>query len=368
MKILFISAANSIHTVRWVNALASRGIDVHLVYLANHMPEEDDIDKRVTLHELPISGHKGYYLNAFRLRKIHKMISPDAINCHFASGYGTLSRLAKMENVVLTVLGSDIFTFPKISYIHKRIVQRNLRSARIITSSSYCMAEEVKKILRQNQKYDIRVVPFGVSLSKFMHRTYNANSSNKIVVTNIKTLKPIYGIDTMVRVIEQYRNLCIKQNDLDAFKRLQVNIYGKGPDKEKIQLLIDSLGLTKKVHLRGYIPNKDVPRVLSKTDIFLVTSLNESFGVSVIEAMAAKIPVIASDALGFTEIISNTSLGVIVNKYDPASFALSLYKLVKDPTARKALASNAYAEVERKYNWEQNVDIMLQAYRDASKN
>ena len=89
MKILFLSAANSIHTVKWINALASRGHEVYLVYNKGHEPKMDQINKNIHQHQLKYKGGVGYYLNAKELRKLKKEISPDIINVHYASGYGT---------------------------------------------------------------------------------------------------------------------------------------------------------------------------------------------------------------------------------------------------------------------------------------
>ena len=96
MKILFLSAANSVHTVKWVNTLAERKHEIHLVFNCGHAPSVDKIDGRVHLYQLKYSGTKGYYLNAKELKKLNKKINPDVINVHYASGYGTLARMAKL--------------------------------------------------------------------------------------------------------------------------------------------------------------------------------------------------------------------------------------------------------------------------------
>ena len=83
-KVLFLSAANSIHTVKWVNALCKE-FEVHLVYCINHKQEKDNIDSDVILHELKFESPLGYYTNSFQLKKIFKFINPDIVNVHYAS-------------------------------------------------------------------------------------------------------------------------------------------------------------------------------------------------------------------------------------------------------------------------------------------
>ena len=111
MKVLFISAADSIHTVRWVNSLAERKQDVILVSLPNHRMETNKIREDVKVFYLPVSGTKGYYLNAIALKKIYHRYHPDVVNVHYASGYCTLVRIARIPNVLLSVWGSDVYNF-----------------------------------------------------------------------------------------------------------------------------------------------------------------------------------------------------------------------------------------------------------------
>ena len=93
MKILYIAPASVNHTVRWVNAMVKKGHDVYLISLKQHSQGENKIDKRVKIHYLPFKGGIGYYLNSIQGRILLKKIEPDIINTHYASGYGTLSRI-----------------------------------------------------------------------------------------------------------------------------------------------------------------------------------------------------------------------------------------------------------------------------------
>ena len=70
MKILFIAPANSVHTVRWINALSEKENQVLLVSLPNHSEKKNTINSSVQVKYLPVSGMKGYYLNANALKKL----------------------------------------------------------------------------------------------------------------------------------------------------------------------------------------------------------------------------------------------------------------------------------------------------------
>ena len=135
MKILFLSAANSIHTVRWVNSLANRNHEIYLVYNRGHNPKADKIDKKVKLCELPFTGNRGYFFNVFALKKLAKKIKPDVINVHYASGYGTLARKSKLCPILLSVWGSDVYDFPNKSFVNK-------------TAHQYACREKVRRMHR----------------------------------------------------------------------------------------------------------------------------------------------------------------------------------------------------------------------------
>ena len=105
MKVLFLSAIENTHTIRWVNALANKGLEVILVGMKNDKNEKNKsmIDFKVKIIYLPIKGKIGYYLNRFFINKILEKENPDIINVHYASGYGTLGRFIKFENKILNV-------------------------------------------------------------------------------------------------------------------------------------------------------------------------------------------------------------------------------------------------------------------------
>ena len=83
-RVLFLAAANSTHTVKWVNSLCEN-YEVHLVYCSNHQPENDRINSNVVLHKLKFKASLGYYTNAFELKKVFNEIKPDIVNVHYAS-------------------------------------------------------------------------------------------------------------------------------------------------------------------------------------------------------------------------------------------------------------------------------------------
>lgn len=366
MKVLFLSAANNIHTIRWVNALTQRGIEIILVSLKNHNHQntKNKIDSKVKIYYLPFSGMKGYYLNIFSLKKIIKQTKPDLINVHYASGYGTLGRFLKTNKKLLNVWGSDIYDFPNQSKLKKQILLKNLKAFKYIASTSLCMAEETKRFL--NSKKTIFITPFGVDTKIF--KSLESKKEKKITIGIVKTLKKNYGIEYL---IEAFNILCerYKEEDSILYDNLYLEIYGEGELKNDLQNMVKEFELEKKVYFGGYIENIKLPEIINRFDIFCVpTSGNESFGVAAVEAMACEIPVIASNVDGLKEVVVNGQTGFIVPKKNSQKLAQKLDELIKNKTFRTVMGKNGRERVEELYEWEKNVGTMVEIYKKICKN
>ncbi|MCB6203681.1 glycosyltransferase [Extibacter muris] len=362
MKILILSAGNSVHTIKWVNTLAKREHEVYLVYNKGHEPQNGEVDENVVCICLKHGGNAGYFLNAGQLRKIEKQIRPEVINVHFASGYGTLARKAKIGPILLSIWGSDVYDFPNKSIIHHKLIEKNVMYASMLASTSECMAKQLRKVMGQPEM-DISITPFGVDLKLFdSHRFNNTNENRNIVIGNIKMLKPKYGIDKLIKAVSILEKRL--QNQAEDTKRISLKIYGEGNQKEELEELVKKLELGDIVSFEGYIPNTSVPEKLNEFDIFCAVSQldSESFGVAVVEAMAMQIPVVVSDVDGFKEVVNDGETGIVVSKEDVVEIASALEKLVMDSNLRKEYGMNGRKRVEQLFDWERNVNDMEQLY------
>lgn len=360
MKVLFLSAANNIHTVRWVNAIAERGHDVHLIFQRDHKPSVNKISSKVILHCLKFSGPMGYFTNVPELKCLFRLIKPDVVNAHYASGYGTLARLAKLRPLVLSVWGSDVYEFPYQNSLNMKIIIKNLLYADQITSTSHCMARQVRKLLG-SKAVSIEIIPFGVDLKK-LSRKSREEKREKICIGNIKALESIYGIDDLIKAIKILKMNLEHKGLKEISNSIVVQIYGDGSQKAKIEDLIKQLQLTDVVKLKGKIPNSEVPAALEEMDIFCVTSISESFGVSVVEAMAMELPVVATDVDGFKEVVEDGVTGIIVERSDPKAIAEALENLLLDKNLRIKMGKSGRKRVLELYNWKENVNMMLEIY------
>lgn len=357
-KLLILSAASSIHTVKWVNAL-SKFYEVHLVYCPNHAPKIHKINDNVFLHELKYKAKLGYYTNCLQMRKLYKIIKPDIINVHYASGYGTLSRLAKLPNTILNVWGSDVYDFPNESKLKKNILRKNIFYATKLASTSEVMAKEVYRQFPELKK-EIAITPFGVDTNKF--RKIDGKKTDKFIIGNIKALSPKYGIKYIILGVDDFIKKLIAENK--NYKNVECQIYGDGDQKEELIELVKSLGLEKTILFKGRIPNEEVPKTLSTFNVFCAASVvnSESFGVAIVEAMSCEVPVIATKIDGFNEVMVDKVTGIMVEKENYKEISNALWYIYNNEKKSIEFGKNGRKRVLEKYNWNNNVKTMIDVY------
>ena len=348
MKIAMISSGSSIHVKKIANALVDRGNEITLYTLPNNDKLLADFDKRIRIVKLPIKGKMGYYLNAPFIRHELKKNPVDIINAHYASGYGTLARLVGKHPLALAVFGADVYEYPFKSKLNMNTVIKNLDYSDVITSTSYVMAEKVKTYYRKDRQ--IYVTPFGVDLNRFCPMPVQKDEGFEIGI--VKKIEKKYGIEYLLEAM----SILIETYKIEDCKLL---VYGRGSALEEYKQLSEKMGLKNHVYFKGFIQNEKVPMALSHMDVACFPSIedSESFGVAAVEAMACGIPVVASDASGFTEVIENGITGFIVKKRDSQTLAEALYKIYQMSTdERKKMGDAGILRVKNYYNFDDNMD------------
>lgn len=356
MRIVLLSAATSVHTQRWANAYAERGLEVHL--LTQH-PATTGYHRSISVHDLPHSGGLGYLLNGRRLASLVRSLEPDVVNAHYATGYGSLVHSVRGVPVVLNVWGSDVFDFPRKSALHKWWVRRNLLRASQVVSTSEVMADRTRELVPERVRPT--VVPFGVGTDRFAPRTV-PGSPGQLVVGTVKTLAHKYGIDTLIHAFASLRR------DLPA-TGIRLRIVGDGPERAALADLAASLGLSDTVDLVGRVQHDRVPDELRKLDVFVALSRDdsESFGVAVIEASACGLPVVVSNAGGLPEVVRDGVTGSVVPRNDPAAAAKAVAHLLASADLRRQWGSAGRAHVQAHYEWAHCVDRMVAVLDQAIK-
>lgn len=351
MRILFLAAANAIHTVRWVNGLAARG---HQIVLASaHVPREP-LHPEVDYRRLSVPAPAGYFLNVRPLQQLLRAVQPDLLHAHYASGYGTLARLSGFHPTLLSVWGSDVYAFPETSPWHRQLLCHNLRFADQLASTSAAMAHRTAALLAGQTAPDLAVIPFGVDIELF--QPSERLPSRPFCIGTVKTLAPQYGIDYLLRAFALARLQGLPPS-------VRLRIVGGGPQEKALKQLALSLHLEPVVDWLGSVPHVEVPQHLKALDLYVALSRQESFGVAVIEASAAGLPVLVSDVGGLPEVVSDGHTGWVVPSGDLTAAAERMRWTCQHAEAARAIGQAGREWVAARYDWAVCLDAMEALYQ-----
>ena len=137
------------------------------------------------------------------------------------------------------------------------------------------------------------------------------------------------------------------------------SICGEGPYRPELEKLIEHLGLTNRVFLRGY--REDMAWMWRTADLSIFPSLREGMGMAALEAMASSVPLVVADNRGTREYISDGNNGFACRADSPEEFAKAILKMYEDANLRRALSANALVTVNR-FTLEQSEAKMREIY------
>jgi glycosyltransferase involved in cell wall biosynthesis len=363
MKVMILADPASPHTIKWVNALSKKGVDIFLYGLTEYKPRyyfslknlriySEELDSAVFARK-DGSFFKAVYLKQLKNLKMYvKEYKPDIIHSHYASSYGLLGAWTGFHPYIISAWGSDVFNFPHQSFVHNALFRYILSKADKILSTSNVMAKEVKKYTHK----EVLITPFGIDTDKFkpLKRDSSYNPDD-IVIGTIKTLEKKYGIDYLIKAFKILKDKHPKVS-------LKLLLIGGGSESESLKKLADKLELSNDITFTGFIDYKDIQKFYNLLDIYVSLSLEESFGVAALEAGACSIPVVVSNVGGFPEIIENNVTGFIVEKGNEHSAAKAIEKLLLDKEFRIDMGKRGRERVMELFDLKDSVTKMLDIY------
>jgi glycosyltransferase involved in cell wall biosynthesis len=174
---------------------------------------------------------------------------------------------------------------------------------------------------------------------------YGVSSSDILLVTTSRLVHK-NGIDDVIKAL-----VLLPEN-------IKFIIFGVGPDEPKLKTLIQDLQLQERVQLRGQIGHKDMPKHLKACDIFIRPSRSEGMGNSFVEAMAAELPVIATQEGGIADFLfdaiknpEQAPTGFAVAVDSPKDIAVAVSRIIDSPDSTKVVIAQAKKMAISKYDW-----------------
>ena len=236
-----------------------------------------------------------------------------------------------------------------LPFYKKMFLRKILNSALkiVVPTRDYVNLIDKKYTIPKTKIYE---VPNGVDLECFKSMSTKLHSPVRLL--SVSRLSRPKNIPLLIQSFK----LVIENNHQNA----ELHIVGEGEEKNKIFNLIKKEELEKKVLLHGALLGKDLYDIYSYSDIFILTSECESFGLVLIEAMASGLPIVVSDITSVKNIIKNNITGLLV-KPTPKDFAQAVQKLLSNPQLRKKLIKNGLEE-SKKYDWNKIVQKFEHIY------
>ncbi len=289
-----------------------------------------------------------------KLVEVIKSYDLDIVHAHYAVPNAVSAYLAKKicndsARVITTLHGTDSYLVGRHPS-YKEVTQFSMQQSDGLTTVSEYLKE------RTNTEFDIsreiRVIPNFVDPQKF--RRLEKDREQRIVChsSNFRPLKRIPDIIKAFKMISQQINC-------------KLLLVGNGPERPKAEKLAKNLAISNRVHFLGNV--KNVQEILGKSDLFLLPSEDESFGLAALEAMSCEVPVVASNIGGLKELISHGVDGYLIEVGDAKALAQYSLKILQDPRLQGEFGKNARQKVLKKYTPDKIVPEYEDLYNEVLK-
>jgi len=237
-----------------------------------------------------------------------------------------------------------------------------LQAASIMGTRLVSVSETINtEILRRKLAWrmEIRTIVNGIDINRYCKKK----------TTECKEQLGIHPHETVLVTVARFVE--IKRLDvlIHAFSLLRHNenkirllLVGDGPCRTRLEDLINTLGLGEQAIFVGF--RRDVPDLLSAADIFVSSSDSEGLSFSIAEAMAAKLPIVATDVGGNRELVDQEVSGFLVEPNDPDQLARRIQKLVDDKALRTQMGEAGFQLVRSKFSIELTAENYAAFYKE----
>ncbi|MFA6571677.1 MAG: N-acetyl-alpha-D-glucosaminyl L-malate synthase BshA, partial [Bacteroidota bacterium] len=309
--------------------LAKNNHEIHFISYA--LPTRlNQFQKNIFFHDVEMPNYPLLEFQLYSLALVGKIIDVvkyeklDVLHVHYAiphaiSGYLAQQILAPFHNLKLitTLHGTDI-TLVGMEPSFQPIVKFSLEHSDVITSVSKYLKEKTEQNFSTDK--NIEIIPNFVDTNLY-YRQSLPELKNQIAPNNEKILIHISNFRPVKRVTDVIRIFA----EVLSYRPSKLLLVGDGPDRKEAELLCIELGI--QCHVKFLGKQTSLVELLSISDIFLLPSQSESFGLSALEAMSCGVPVIASNIGGIPEVVSHNETGFLSELGDVqrmAKYALEL--------------------------------------------
>lgn len=331
--------------------LARRGHEIHFITYSQPV-RLALLNPNVHYHEVNVPEYPLFHFQPYELAlsskvvdmvKLHKI---ELLHVHYAIPHAYAGYMAKQmlkdEGInlpmITTLHGTDI-TLVGNHPFYKTAVTFSINKSDFVTSVSQSLKEDTLKLFKI--KNEIQVIPNFIELENNVHdpsiscrRSVMAKADEKII-THISNFRKVKRIPDIIKIFYKI------QQEIPA----KLMMVGDGPEKEKAEYLCQELGIQDKVIFFGN--SNEIDKILSYTDLFLLPSETESFGLAALEAMAWSVPVISSNSGGIPEVNFEGVSGYLSDVGKTDEMAENAIRILKDDKVLAEFKKNALNVAKR---------------------
>lgn len=346
-------------------ALARKGHQVHFITYS-YPVRLDFLEVNIHFHEVHVEEYPLFHYQPYELALSTKMVyvvktyNIDILHVHYAiphayAGY-MAKQMLKREGIELpmitTLHGTDI-TLVGSHPNYKEAVTFSINESDGVTAVSESLKRDTLRLFNIDREID--VIPNFISLKKHTEpkeckRSVMARPDERII-THISNFRKVKRVEDVVRVFAKI------QEKIPA----KLIMVGDGPDREIADQLCKNLGIKKRVLFLGN--TSDIEQILCFSDLFLLPSMSESFGLSALEAMVAGVPVVSSNAGGIPEVNEEGVSGFLCEVGDIDTMAARALYILEDEVRLKEFKKGAL-EVAKRFDEEKIVPMYEALYFD----
>ena len=326
-------------------ALANRGHEIHFVTYQQPVRLEL-LSTRIHFHEVHVPEYPLFHYQPYELALSSKLVDTiklyniDLLHVHYAIPHAYAGYMAKKmleeENIhipmITTLHGTDITLVGKHPF-YKPAVTFSINQSDIVTSVSENLKERTLEFF--DIKKEITVIPNFIDKTKYSlsftdcQRSLMAKDDEKII-THISNFRQVKHIPDVIHIFNKI------QKKISA----KLIMVGEGPEKENAELLCENLGIMDRVVFLGN--SNEIDRILCFSDLFLLPSQTESFGLAALEAMINKVPVISTNSGGLPEVNQQGITGFLSDVGDVDEMAGNALRILGNDEMLEEFKKNAY--------------------------
>jgi len=365
MKVIYFSQDYTPHDYRFLEKLAETQYGVwYLRFETNPAPFETR-PAPPGIRVIDWMGNQTYRVRGWdklklflEFRRILRQIQPDLIHAGPVQSCGFFTALAGFKPLLLMSWGSDILVEANKNAISRWIARFTLRRAALIACDCLAVRDSILKLVDYPAD-KIIVFPWGVDLKQFRPATSKLKlrdklgwKDNKVVVTT-RSLEPVYGIKVL---LEAMKKVIAETPDT------RILMLGDGSLASEVKTFIAHHNLGHVFHLPGRVQHNQLPDYFNEADIYVSSSYSDGTSVSLLEAMACKLPVVVTDLPSNREWVTPGSNGWLVSCGDSQALSVALQEALQDNGKRKVMADANLCLAQEKADWDKNSAVLLKAY------